>query len=134
MNTCMEIVGINASDCDHSCNEHQVCDVIVKEGTVLSLALVSLVFDGEEQPAIEAVEVKGGCQVGFGRRHLIKHAGAYNGAICRGTEVLSKDSTSPLKQQLNNKNKCCAFALINSFDGNDEEAGDDSDTHDTNND
>ncbi len=49
--------------------------------------------------------------------------------------MLSKDSTSPLKQQLHCKNKGCAFALINSFNDNEnEEAGDDSDTNDTNND
>ncbi len=57
----MEIVGNYTSDCGHSCNKHQVCGGIVKEGAVLHLALVSLVIDGEEQPAIEAVEVEGGC-------------------------------------------------------------------------
>ncbi len=47
--------------------------------------------------------------------------------------MLSKDCTSPLKQQLHYKNKGCAFALIDGFDGNaNEEAIDDSDTNDTN--
>ncbi len=61
VNTCTEIVDINASDHCRSCNKHQVCGGIEKEGTVLHQSLVSLVIDGEEQPAIEAVEVKGGC-------------------------------------------------------------------------
>ncbi len=92
-------------------------------------------IDGEEHPAIEVVEVEGGCQVGFGQRHLIKHAVAYNGAICRVTEVLSKDRTFPIKWQLDYKKKGCAFALIKSFRGNEnEEAGDDNDNNYTNND
>ncbi len=40
-----------------------------------------MVIDGVEEPAIEAVEVKGCCHVGFGRRYLIKDAVAYNSAI-----------------------------------------------------
>ncbi len=62
-NTCTEIVGIKASDCSHSCNKHQECGGIVKEGTVLCLALVSVVIDGVEEPLIKEIEVKGGCQV-----------------------------------------------------------------------
>ena len=135
VNTRVEIVGINTSDCGCSCNKHKVCGGIVKEGTVIRLALASVVVDGVEEQAIEAVEIEGGCCIGFGKRHLIKHAVAYNGAICRVTEVLSKDSTSQIQRRLHYKYKGCAFAVIESFEGNEiEEANDDSDTDDTNND
>ncbi len=55
VNTCMEIVGINASDWNQSCNKHQICGGIVKEGTVIYLDLISMVTDGVEEPAIKAV-------------------------------------------------------------------------------
>ncbi len=90
VNTCVEIVGINASDHGCSCNKHQICGRIVKEGTVICLALVSVVIGGVKEPAIQAIEVEGGCCIEFGRRHHIKHAIAYNGAIFRATECCLK--------------------------------------------
>ncbi len=39
----------------------------------------------------------------------------YDGAICRVTEVLSKDRTSVTKRQLHYKNKGCTFAVVESF-------------------
>ncbi len=135
VNTCMEIVGMNANDSSHSCNKHQVCGRIVKEGTVLHLALVSLVIDGEEHSGIEAVEVEGGLSSWVQTKASHKAVGAYNGAICRVKEVLSNHNPSPIKQQLHYENKGCVFPHIKSFRGNkNEEAGDDSDTNDTNND
>ena len=59
VNTRLEIVGINASDCSHSCNKHQVCGGIVKEGTVIHLALVSVVIDKGGRTRNKALEVKG---------------------------------------------------------------------------
>ncbi len=105
----MEIVGIDTSDRSCSCDKHQACGGIVKEGAVLHVALVSVVIDGVQEPANKAVEVKGGCHVGFGGRHLIKYTVAYNGAICRVADVLSKDSTSPTMGHIYYKNKGCAL-------------------------
>ncbi len=134
VNSCLDIVGINASDWGCSCNKHQVCGGIVKKGTVLYLALVSVVIDGVKEPAIKAVEVNGGCWVGLGRRHIIKYAVAYNGAIFRVTEVLSKDSTSPTKQQLHYKNKGFTSAVVKNSGCNKNDETDNNNTNDTNND
>ncbi len=103
MNAHVKIVGIDASDCGHFCKRHQLCCEIVKEDTVLHFVLVSVVIDGVEEPAIEGVEVEGGCCKGFSRRHLIKYADSY------------EDGTSQTKQQLHYQNKSCAFAVIKSF-------------------
>ncbi len=43
------------------------------EGTILCLALVHVTMDGVEEKAMTAVDVKGGCHVGFAQRHLVKH-------------------------------------------------------------
>ncbi len=91
-----------------------------------------MVIDGVEEQAIEAEEVNRGYQVGFGRKHVIKYAVAYDGATCRVTEVLS-DSTSPAKQQLHYENKGCTFAVEKNFGCNKNDDTDNSDTHDTNN-
>ncbi len=117
MKILVEIIGIDASDHCYSCKRHLVCGGIVKEGNVLHLALVFFVNDGVEEPAIKTVEVVGGCCIGFARRHLIKHAVAFHGTICRVTE-LSKDSTSQTKHQLHYKIKGCDFALTKSFRSN----------------
>ncbi len=74
------------------------------EGTILCLALVHLTVGDVEEKAIAAIEVEGGCHVGFAQRHLVKHAATYDGAIGRVAEVLSKDSTSVTKRQLHYKN------------------------------
>ncbi len=90
--------------------------MMVTEGTILSLALVHLTVGDIKEKAIAAIEVEGGCHVRFARRHLFKHAATYDGAICRVTEVLSKDSTSMTKRRLHYKNKGCAFAVVESFE------------------
>ncbi len=111
----LEIVGIDANDRGHSCLKHKKCGALVTEGTIVLLALVHLTVDDVEEKAIAAIEVEVGFCVGFTRRHLVKHAATYDGAICRVTEVLSKDSTSMTKRQLHYKNKGCAFAVVESF-------------------
>ena len=111
----LKIVGIDANDCGHSWLKHRKCGAIVTEGTIVCLALVHLTVGDVEEKAIAAIEVEGGCCVGFTWRHLVKHAATYDGAICRVTEVLSKDSTSVTKRQLHYKNKGCAFAVVESF-------------------
>ena len=111
----LEIVGIDANDSGRSCSKHRKCGAILTEGTIIRLALVHFTVGDVEEKAIAAIEVKGGCRVGFARRHLVKHAATYDGAICRVTEVLSKHSTSVTNRQLHYKNKGCAFAVVESF-------------------
>ncbi len=110
----LKIVGIDANNCGRSCSKLRKCGAIVTEGTIIRLALVHFTVGDVEEKAIAAIEVKGGCRVGFAQRHLVKHAATYDGAICRVTEVLSKDSSSVTKRQLHYKNRC-AFAVVESF-------------------
>ncbi len=61
----LEIVGINANDCSGSCSKHKKCRVIVNEGGILCLTLVSLTVNDVEEKTIAAGQVKGGCLVGY---------------------------------------------------------------------
>ncbi len=61
----IKIVGIDANDHGCSCSKHRNCGAIVTEGTIIRLALVHFTVGDVEEKAIAAIEVKGGCRVGF---------------------------------------------------------------------
>jgi hypothetical protein len=72
----VEIVGIERGDRGRSCEEHDVCGTVVAEDTLLRLRKEQILVDGQEETAITCYWVTDGidcCQVGFLKRHMVKH-------------------------------------------------------------
>ena len=58
--------------------------VVVEEDTLLRLRRVQIEVDGHEETAIACIWVTDGidhCRVGFLKRHMLKHAGHFNGVL-----------------------------------------------------
>ena len=92
----ISIVGLEANDRDRSCEEHEVCGVVVQEDVVVRLRKVQVLVDGKEETAIAAYWVTDGmerCRVGFLQRHMVKYASRYNGALAQVTRVLGDDAS-----------------------------------------
>ena len=84
----VEIVGIERGDRGRSCEEHDVCGTVVEEDTLLRLRKEQILVDGQEETAIACYWVTDGidrCRVGFLKRHMVKHAGRFNGALVQVT-------------------------------------------------
>ena len=90
----VEIVGLERGDRGRSCEEHDVCGSVVEEDTLLRLRKEQIMVDGVEETAVACYWVTDGidrCQVGFLKRHMIKHARRFDGALVQVTRVLSDD-------------------------------------------
>jgi hypothetical protein len=64
----VEVVGIVTGDRGRSCEEHDVCGTVVKEGTLLCLRKEQILVDEQEETAISCYWVTDGidrCRVGF---------------------------------------------------------------------
>jgi hypothetical protein len=90
----VEVVGIGMGDRGHSCEEHSVCGEVVEEDTLLHLQRVQIEVDGHDETSIACIWVTDGidcCRVGFLKRHMLKHAWRFNGALAQVTKVFSAD-------------------------------------------
>jgi hypothetical protein len=81
---------------DHGrlCKEHNVCGTVVKEDTLLHLRKEQILVDGQEETAISCYWVTKGidhCCIGFLKRHMVKHAKRFDGALMQLTKVFSVD-------------------------------------------
>jgi len=91
---CLEILGIEKGDRGRSCEEHDVCGEVVEEDTLLRLRMEQILVDGKEETSIACYWVTNGidrCRVGFLKRHMVKHAWRFDGAIMQVTKVFSAD-------------------------------------------
>ncbi len=94
MGIIVEVVGIRMGDRGRSCEEHSVCGEVVEEDTLLRLRRVQIEVDGHEETVIACIWVTDGidrCRVGFLKRHILKHAWPFDGALAQVTEVFSAD-------------------------------------------
>ena len=90
----VEIVGIEKGDRGRSCEEHDVCGEVVEEDTLLRLRREQILVDGKEETSIACYWVTDGidrCRVGFLKRHMVKHAWRFDGALVQVTKVFSAD-------------------------------------------
>ncbi len=129
----VEIVGTDAGDRGRTREEHPVnCGVMLEEDVVVHLRKVQVVIDGREETAIAAVWVTDGidrCRVGFLKRHMVRHAVRYDGALAQVTRVLS-GSCDSAEHCMDHQNRgCCLATIISCLPvlGNAKEEGDDGD-------
>ena len=113
----VEIVGIDKGDRGRSCEEHDVCGEVVEEDTLLRLRREQILVDGKEETAIACYWVTDGvdrCRVGFLKRHMVKHAWRFDGALVQVTKVLSADPhrCDSAERKMFHHNHGCAFGTI----------------------
>jgi hypothetical protein len=112
----VEIVGIESGTQGRSCEEHDICGLVLAEDVVVRFRKIQVIVDGKEQSAIAAYHVSDGidrCRVGFLPHHLVKHWKKYDGVLAQIIEVYSKESESPTSKRKFHRNKgCCVAAII----------------------
>ena len=112
----VEIVGLERGDCGRSCEEHDVCGSVVEEDTLLRLRKEQIVVDGVEETAVACYWVTDGidrCRVGFLKRHMVKHARRFDGALVQVTRVLSDNPhLSNKAERKKYSNHGCALAAV----------------------
>jgi hypothetical protein len=119
----VEIVGTTVSCQGRSCEEHEICGVVLKEDVVVRLCKMQLMVEGKEETVIAVIWVTDGvdrCRVGFLPRHMVKHATQYDGALAQVTRVLSDDAATCdlAERRMFHKNKgFCLVAIITSLPG-----------------
>ena len=116
----VEIVGIGMSDRGRSCEEHNVCDTVLQEDSVVRIRHIQIIGDrGKEESALAVYWISDGidgCRVGFLPRHPLKQWQLYDGCIAQVVDVYEV-SESPTKQCKNTQNcGCCEAVLIDSCD------------------
>ena len=104
-------------DRGRSCEEHDVCGTVVEEDTLLRLRKEQILVNGQEETAISCYWVTDGidrCRVGFLKRHMVKHAGRFNGALVQVMKVLSADPrvSDSVERKLHHQNMGCALGTI----------------------
>jgi hypothetical protein len=111
----VDIVGIKACSSGRSCEEHDVCGIVLQEDTVVRIRHVQILVDGLEESALAVYWISDGvdcCHVGFLPHHLLKHWKEYDGRIAQIIEMY-EESESPTKRRKNYKNLgCCQGVLI----------------------
>ncbi len=113
----VEILGIERGDRGRSCEEHDVCGTVVEEDTLLRLRKEQILVDGQEETAIACYWVTDGidrCRVGFLKRHMVKHAGRFNGALVQVTKVFSADPrvSDTAERRMHHQNYGCALGTV----------------------
>ena len=71
-----------------------MCGEVEEKDTLLRLQRVQIEVDGHEETAIACIWVTNGidrCRVGFLKRHMLKHAWRFDGALAQVTKVFSVD-------------------------------------------
>ncbi len=112
-----EIVGIEKGDRGCSCEEHDVCGEVVEEDTLLHLRREQILVDGKEETSIACYWVTDGidhCRVGFLKRHMVKHAWRFDGALVQVTKVFSADPLccDSAERKMYHHNHGCALGTI----------------------
>ena len=113
----VEIVGIERGDRGRSCEEHDVCGTVVEEDTLLRLRKEQILVDGQEETAIACYWVTDGidrCRVGFLKRHMVKHAWRFDGALVQVTKVFSADPrvSDTAERKMHHQNHGCALGTV----------------------
>ena len=113
----VEIVGIEKGDRGRLCEEHDVCGEVVEEDTLLHLRREQILVDEKEETVIACYWVTNGvdcCRVGFLKRHMVKHAWCFDGALVQVTKVLSADShrCDSAERKMFHHYHGCAFGTI----------------------
>ena len=112
-----EVVGIERGDRGHSCEEHDVCGMVVTEDTLLHLRKEQILVEGQEETAIACYWVTNGidcCRVGFLKRHMVKHARRFNGAFVQVTKVFSMDPcvSDTAKRKMHHQIHGCTLGTV----------------------
>jgi hypothetical protein len=119
----VKIVGTTVSCQGRSCEEHEICDEVLKEDVVVRLRKMQLMVEGKEEMVIVVIWVTDGvdrCRVGFLPRHMVKHAARYDGALAQVIRVLSDDAATcdSAERCMFHKNKgFCLTAIISTLPG-----------------
>ncbi len=114
----MEIVGTEAGDRGRMCEEHTInCGKVLEEDVVVHVRKVQVVVDGKEETAIAALWVTDGinhCCVGFLKRHMVRHAAHFDGALVQVAHVFSSDpgSCDSAEHRMYHHNWGCCHATI----------------------
>ncbi len=113
----VKIVGIEKGDRGCSCKEHDVCGTVVEEDTLLCLRKEQILVDGQEETAIACYWVTDEidhCRIGFLKRHVVKHALHFNGALVQVTKVFSADPrvSDTAKRKMHYQNYGCALGTV----------------------
>jgi hypothetical protein len=113
----VKIVGIAKGDHGRSCEEHDVCGTVVKEDTLLGLRKEQILVDGQEETAIACYWVTDGidrCRVGFLKRHMVKRALRFNGALVQVSKVFSADPhvSDTAEREMHHQNHGCALGTV----------------------
>ena len=122
----VDILGTEAANNGRSCEEHEVCGVMLDLDAVVRLRRVQIVDDdGDEETAIAAYWVTDGvdrCRVGFLGSHCINHWQLYHGKLAQVVDIFSGDDDSPTKRKAYRRNKgCCRAVIIDTEKEDDEE-------------
>jgi hypothetical protein len=107
----VKVMGIGMGDRGRSCEKHGVCGEVVEEDTLLCLQRV------QKETAIACIWVTNGidrCRVGFLKRHMLKHAWRFDGALAQVTKVFSSDPShcDLAEQRMHHHNHGCALATV----------------------
>ena len=113
----VKIVGIEKGDRGRSCEEHDVCGEVVEEDTLLRLRREQILVDGKEETVIACYWMTNGvdrCCVGFLKRHMVKHAWRFDGALVQVTKVFSADPhcCDSAERKMYHHNHGCALGTI----------------------
>jgi hypothetical protein len=114
----VEIVGTEAGDRGCTCKEHTInCGKVLEEDVVVHLWKGQVVVDEREETAIATVWVTDGidrCRVGFLKRHMVRHAARFDGALGQVTSVFSSDlgSCDSAECRMYHHNRGCCLATI----------------------
>ena len=107
----VEVVGIKMGDRGRSCEEHSVCGEVEEKDTLLRLQRVQIEVDGHEETAIACIWVTNGidrCRVGFLKRHMLKHAWRFDGAVFSADPLHCNSA----EQRMHYHSHGCALATI----------------------
>jgi hypothetical protein len=114
----VDIVGAEAGDRGRTCEEHTInCGEVLEEDVVVRLWKVQIMVDGREEMGIAAVWVTDGinrCRVGFLKRHMVRHAVCFDGALVQVTRFFSSDpgSCDSAEHGMYHHNRGCCLATI----------------------
>ncbi len=112
----IEIVGTEAGKRGCTCKEHTVnCGVVLEEDAVVCLWKVQVVVDGREETAIADIWVNDRiyrCHIGFLKRHIVRHAARFYGALEQMTHILSGPSDSAECWMNHHIRGCCLATII----------------------
>ena len=114
----VDVVGISSHDQGRSCECHRMCGEVVKEDVVVRFRKVQVVVKGRgEETAIAVYWVTEGidrCRVGFLPKHLVMHAGRYDGVLAQviGVYPAATDHESKYVREKAHKNKGFAEVAI----------------------